>query len=73
MYLACDHSSGERLRCCFFGRRSEHLTSVPCSTGFETPILQGGEALFKKYNVWFIMAECNKDIIKEEGQKEFLK
>ena len=41
--------------------------------GFETPILQGGEALFKKYNVWFILAECNKDIIKEEGQKEFLK
>ena len=45
----------------------------PTHAGFETPILQGGEALFKKYNVWFILAECNKDIIKEEGQKDFIK
>lgn len=25
-------------------------------TGFEVPILQGGEALFKNHNVWYIMA-----------------
>lgn len=24
--------------------------------GFEQPILEGGSALFKKFNVWFIMA-----------------
>lgn len=26
------------------------------AAGFEKPILEGGAALFKTYNVWFIMA-----------------
>lgn len=28
----------------------------PIIAGFEQPILEGGSALFDKFNVWFIMA-----------------
>jgi hypothetical protein len=41
--------------------------------GFEFNVLQGGEGLFKKRNVWFMAAECNVDIIKESGKADFLK
>jgi hypothetical protein len=36
-------------------------------------VLQGGEGLFQKRNVWFMAAECNVDIIKAEGRANFLK
>jgi hypothetical protein len=41
--------------------------------GFEQPVLSGAEALLQKRSVWFIAAECNIGIIREEGQANFLK
>lgn len=107
---------GATLPACDAAARHTLTHSNAFKTGFEQPILTGGEGLFKKYNVWFMMAgepqagaemaasvasqvlappslqhalctcllcdwsppsnvltECNKDIIKEEGQRDFLK
>lgn len=32
------------------------VPAPPSVLGFEQPIMEGGSALFKKFNVWFIMA-----------------
>jgi hypothetical protein len=41
--------------------------------GFEMQVLEGAEALLSSYNVWYIMAECNVDIVGPEGRKKYLK
>lgn len=41
--------------------------------GYETQVLKGAERLLKKHNAWFIMTECNTEILKKEGQVEFLR
>jgi hypothetical protein len=38
-----------------------------------TQVLKGAERLLRGRNVWFVMAECNKDFLKEDGQAAFLK
>ena len=35
----------------------------------ELQVLEGAAGLLAKHNVWYIMAECNKEIIKKEGDR----
>ena len=41
--------------------------------GFETEVLAGAEELFNKYEVKYIMTECNTGIIGEEGKKKYFR
>ena len=42
--------------------------------GFELQVLRGAEQLLKNFNVWYIMLECNPDLIGgRKGQIEYLK
>ena len=41
--------------------------------GFEMDVLKGAEGLLSKKNVWFMMTECNVNIIKEAGRNQYLK
>jgi FkbM family methyltransferase len=41
--------------------------------GFEVEVLTGAEELFSKYEVRYIMTECNVGIIGDEGKKKYLK
>lgn len=42
--------------------------------GFELNVLKGAEGLLKSHTVWYIMLECNKDLIGgAKGQLEYLR
>lgn len=46
--------------------------------GFELHVLKGATSLLQRFNVWYIMLECNKECNKgllggEEGQFEYFK
>ena len=42
--------------------------------GFELNVLKGAHALLQNNNVWYIMLECNKDLVGgEQGQLKYLR
>jgi len=42
--------------------------------GFELNVLKGAQQLLQRYNVWYIMLECNKDLVGGfKGQLEYLR
>eukprot|EP00877_Chromochloris_zofingiensis_P003034 jgi/Chrzof1/12731/Cz07g05160.t1 len=41
--------------------------------GFEMEAIKGAEGLLTNHNVWYLMTECNVDIIEEKGKQEYLR
>lgn len=42
--------------------------------GFELAVLKGAKTLLQRYNVWYIMLECNPGLIGgHKGQMEYLR
>jgi FkbM family methyltransferase len=41
--------------------------------GFELHVLRGATNLLQRYNVWYIMLECNTNMLGMQGQMEYLK
>lgn len=35
--------------------------------------IKGAEGLLTNHNVWYLMTECNVDIIEEKGKQEYLR
>lgn len=54
-------------------QRVHLIPACPLSVqGFELQVLEGASGLLQRHNVFYLMAECNRDIIGRAGQARYL-